>query len=215
MKTITPLPIQLGRNGDSLAIWLDNPASKNTVSSSNQVQTWKDYSGKGNDVTQATVSKRPLNNVKTKNGITGLTFDGVNDELRAATRIIDTPTDNMTLFVVCDMDGSSTSNVGVASQWGGVGSRDFALYSSTQLKYAAGFGPANFNFSEVPQEQPSLLMLQYNAALGVNNSLFNIDGVNITISASTPRWNWGCFYSWRNTTWFWIWSLHNIRSYWI
>jgi hypothetical protein len=63
-----------------LQLWLD-ASQISGLNDGDAVATWNDLSGNGNDVTQATASKKPTYKTGIQNGLPAVLFDGVDDFL--------------------------------------------------------------------------------------------------------------------------------------
>jgi len=71
------------------AVWLD-AADLSTISVATGVDQWRDKSGFGRHVSQATVANRPAYTVGGLNGLNVLTFDGANDSMENTTYVLPT-----------------------------------------------------------------------------------------------------------------------------
>ena len=88
----------------TLELWLDalDPATI-TDSGGGSVSAWADKSGNGNDLTQGSGTKRPNYSAN------GVSFDGNNDEIEAATSILTNDfAGEFTYFTVCAFDNVTT-----------------------------------------------------------------------------------------------------------
>jgi hypothetical protein len=64
----------------NLKLWL-KPESLSALSNNDPVGTWPDSSGNSADVTQTTVGLKPLYKTNQLNGVAGVAFDGIDDNL--------------------------------------------------------------------------------------------------------------------------------------
>ena len=104
------------------------------------VETWEDLSGMGNNVSQVTVSRRPIFNESSLNFNPSISYDGSNDLLRTD-NVMPSVTTEMSGFVVIKKASTTTSKNIIAyqnSDWGqlwsygeGAGSNNFTIYSQT------------------------------------------------------------------------------------
>ena len=71
-------PMALGADG-----WWDASDTSTLTQSGSAVSQWNDKSGWGRNFVQATSANRPVTGSNTQNGLTTITFDGVNDGMTA------------------------------------------------------------------------------------------------------------------------------------
>ena len=90
------------RSVPGMALWLDAAdASTLTFSSGSNVSAWRDKSGNGRDAIQPNVSKQPLLQTGSLNGMPSLKWDGIDDRLDGA---LPYPTSGQTtLFIVYEI----------------------------------------------------------------------------------------------------------------
>jgi M6 family metalloprotease-like protein len=65
--------------------WYDAADTNTIIHSSGLVSQWSDRSGRSNHLSQSTAANRPVTTSGQINGVSVITFDGVNDSLRTAT----------------------------------------------------------------------------------------------------------------------------------
>ena len=87
-------------------LWLDaaDTSSNSIQLGSGNVQTWKDKSGNGNDVSQSAGGSRPSPVANGLNGLQTLSFDGTHDHLESSTVNIPQP---ISVFTVLKLTGGS------------------------------------------------------------------------------------------------------------
>jgi len=86
---------------DGLQLWLDAADTSTITESGGDVSEWRDKSGNGNDVTQATAADQPVTGTRTINGLNVLDFTGTSWMRTVAETIISQP---VTVFAVVEHD---------------------------------------------------------------------------------------------------------------
>jgi hypothetical protein len=98
-----------------LELWLRADALSGYVDT-DDVETWPDESGEGNDATQATEARRPLYRTNSINSLPALYFDNSDDGMRSATSLANP----YSVFVVYAQTGANTARravQGVTNNW--------------------------------------------------------------------------------------------------
>ena len=131
-----------------LKIWLD--ADKG-ITSTPAISKWDDQSTNAKHVTQGTPSNQPSLNIASAamNFHRSVEFDGDKDFLKSSTGILDSSLNNMSFFIVTDINQSSGSNNQLFGMGNGFDSPHVGFKSSGQVSYSGkvAFLPSFWNFS--------------------------------------------------------------------
>lgn len=143
--------------GNALEMWFD--ASKLSLNNNDPVANFTDFSGNGNNATQAMGSKQPLFKSITvnMNYKPSLYFDGT-DDLLLTTAISNMNTSTQSVFVVVDMNSTASSVM-------------------LRSAYSSGAGTAN---------ESGYLWANYHTSTDLAFQLRNLDGSNITQTFPMP-----------------------------
>jgi hypothetical protein len=143
IKAWSPLEIKGGAG-----LWLDasqpgtlfqdSALTTPALSDADPVGGWKDKSGRGFDVIQATAGLRPLLKLNRLNGRPSILFDGVDDTLRKTTTTLGVSAPGLTVVCVYKAAGTPRGNMfGLVTSAGGVNRATIIndLTTSAQLTY--------------------------------------------------------------------------------
>jgi hypothetical protein len=89
---------------NNLALWLDASDENSITHATNAISQWNDKSGNNVHAAQSTASKKPMLSSATQNGLSTITFDGVDDYLAATSLNI---SQSYTIFAVAKATGGS------------------------------------------------------------------------------------------------------------
>jgi len=157
------------------------------ASDSDPVGCWQDQSGNGNNVTQATSTKRPLLKLAIQNGLQVLQFDGVDDALNNSTAL----SGQMTFFIVYKVSSLSlggfaeltTIKNSTFSEWGIThslsGYDTVSFINDYSSATSVGYNPAfDINWH--------ILIATYNGGTNTSTSSYtlNFDGTTQTVVMS-------------------------------
>lgn len=98
------------------------------------ISSWSDFSGNGNDVSQPTTSFTPVYKTSILNGFPAVRFEKTNGRLRR-TSFSDFPTSQITAIYV---NSNTEDNDGVLSYASSANNNDFLLFSSNNLRFYRG-----------------------------------------------------------------------------
>jgi len=116
-----------------------------TLSDGDNISSWSDISGNGNDVSQPNSSFTPVYKIGVLNGFPVVRFEKANGRLRK-TNFIDFPTSEITAIYV---NKNAESNDGVLSYASTSGNNDFLLFSSNNLRlYRNAYVTSRLSFND-------------------------------------------------------------------
>jgi len=106
--------LQLWLKADA-GLWQDSVGGTPAAADGDVVGAWVDQSGKGNNASQATTSKKPLLKKAIVNGRDVVRFDGTDDWLGLANAAM--PVQNHTVFVVCNVTTTTAGKTLIGRAW--------------------------------------------------------------------------------------------------
>ena len=133
----TSLPFSLVQSSFSpldvagIAGWWDASDTATLTEISDAVSQWDDKSGLGNHVVQATALQQPLTGQDNQNGLNGVKFDGINDEMLriGMNKLV------QEWFLVFKIGATHSSNGGLLSNTNDKGNIRFDPGNSGQCRY--------------------------------------------------------------------------------
>lgn len=137
-------PMALGADG-----WWDASDESTLTKSGSSVSQWNDKSGLGRNFVQATAANQPVTGTNTLNGLTTITFDGVNDGMTANGGVSGKVVTSM--FVVMKMITQGTTiNTGFSQGGSGTFFASRILYRNTGNaltldRWGGGYAASNWD----------------------------------------------------------------------
>ena len=132
-----PLSAQTGPGGvgnsTSNILWLRSEDITSLVDD-DDISSWSDFSGNGNDVSQPTSTLTPVYKTNILNGFPAVRFQKTNGRIRR-TSFSGFPTSQITAIYV---NSNTENNDGVLSYASGSSNNDFLLFSSNNLRFYRG-----------------------------------------------------------------------------
>ena len=98
------------------ALWLDAADAGTVTTVSGAVSRWNDKSGNGRNVSQATSANRPLYLTSQVNGLSALSFDGVNDAMSNTSIGLPIGATARTMFAVYKPQGNTSAANDICAQ---------------------------------------------------------------------------------------------------
>ena len=120
------------------------------------VTIWYDQSGNGNNATQTDTDKQPAIASNGSLLADGLTFDGTNDSLSSSSGVNFTSSDDLSAFLVSNLDSASGQNP-IVSQSDGTGTGRSIIETGSTINTFIGGSEQNFGSASASQSIITLL----------------------------------------------------------